>query len=109
VGYQRYRILSLLCLLFLVADQSWNIHSVSLSQPKPISLEAKIYTNLGCSYALMVHEEIMSWCQSHPLRRCEDRPSEPQFPSPSLRMKFSDYYIHFIGVAAIQEGLVNYP
>ena len=106
---QRYQFLSLWCLLCLVADQSLGSHSVSLPQTNPIILEAKIYTNLACPYALMVRDDLIQWCHRHPQRRCHEFASEPPFPSPSLRMRSADYYINFIGVVAIQEGITKYP
>jgi hypothetical protein len=57
----------------------------------------------------MVRDDLIRWCHHHPQRQCHQLPSEAQFPSPSLRMQSVDYYINFIGVVAIQEGITKYP
>lgn len=78
---------------------------LTFPHPLPSKDVLILYYTEGCPYANEVIEWIREWMFDLPNLELKTTQSTAQFPSPTLRIPFEDFYINYVGSKAIKEAI----
>lgn len=74
-----------------------------------VIVSLQMYVKEDCPFAQAVLPKVIVWQQHQENIPLYFLSPTSQFPSPSLRIKISDYYENYIGEKAIIEALISNP